>query len=230
MTATDSDPVVLITGATGPLGRAAVAHFGRDGARLGLTGRDPAHLAAVVSEAGLEEDRHLSVVADLVDRGAAQAVADQVAARFGSVDVLLHAVGGWATGSAVVELDPDEVRRMLDLHLWSTLNIVQAVVPGMLARGFGRIVAVSSPVAANPGPKSAAYAIGKSAEELLLRALARETAGTGVTANLLVVRAIAAGDSSPASAVLPEALVDTIAYLVSPGAGSVTGQRITVGG
>ncbi len=223
-------PVVLITGATGPLGRAAAERFGRDGARLVLASTDRGHLESLAAGAGLSPDRHLLVAADLRDRDAARSMADQATARFGRIDVLLHAVGGWAGGTAVVDVDPDEVRRMLDQHLWSTLNVVQAVVPGMVERGFGRVMVVSSPVAANPGPRGASYAIAKSAQEVILRSLAREAAGTGVTANVLVVRAIADGKDSPASATPPEQLVETLAYLASPAAGSVNGQRITVGG
>ena len=122
------------------------------------------------------------------------------------------------------------VRRMLDQHLWTTLNTVQAVLPGMLQSGFGRVLAVSSPLASNPGAKGASYAVAKSAEEVLLRSLARETAGTGVTANLLVVRTIATGQGDPPSATPPEHLAEVLAYLASPGARSVTGQRIVVGG
>jgi 3-oxoacyl-[acyl-carrier protein] reductase len=153
-------------------------------------------------------------------------MAEQASAHFGRIDVLVHAVGGWAGGTAVVDLDPDEVRRMLDNHLWTTLNVVAAVVPGMVERGFGRLLAVSSPLAANPGPRGASYAIAKSAEEVVLRSVAKETAGTGVTANLLIVKTIATQDGKGTP---PEELAEVLAYLASPGAGSVTGQRIAVG-
>ena len=222
-------PVVLVTGATGPLGHAAAARFGGDGASLVLVGTDRGRLDALAAAADLEADRTLLVVADLRDRDAARSMADQAIERFGRLDVLLHAVGGWVGGTMVVDLDHDEVRRMLDAHLWTTLNVLQAVVPGMMARGFGRVLAVTSPLAANPGPKGASYAIAKSAEEVILRSLAKEAAGTGVTANLLVVRAIAAGEGSPASATPPDDLVETIAYLASSAARLVTGQRIAVG-
>jgi NAD(P)-dependent dehydrogenase (short-subunit alcohol dehydrogenase family) len=230
MSTLDADPVVLITGATGPLGHAAAARFGRDGARLVLVSTDRGRLEALAAIAGLDPDRVLLVVADLRNRDAARSMAEQTIARFGRVDVLIHAVGGWVGGTAVVDLDHDEVRRMLDAHLWSTLHVVQAVVPGMTERGFGRVLGVSSPLAANPGPKGASYAIAKSAEEVILRSLAQESAGTGVTANLLVVRAIAAGNGSLATATPPEDLVETLVHLASPRAGSVTGQRILVGG
>ena len=79
---------------------------------------------------------------------------------------------------------------MLDQHLWTTFHLAQAVVPGMVSRGFGRVVGVSSPFAANPGPRGAAYAVAKAAEEVVLRSVAREVGGSGVTANVVIVRAI----------------------------------------
>ena len=79
-------------------------------------------------------------------------------------------------GTEVADLDHDEVRRMLDQHLWTTLNILQAAIPGMRARGYGRLIGVSTPFASTPGPRGAAYAIAKSSVELLLRTAAREVA------------------------------------------------------
>ncbi len=220
-------PVVLITGATGPLGHAATARFARDGARLVLVGTDLGRLDALAAGAQLAEGRRLLVAADLRDREAVSSMADQAVTRFGRIDVLVHAVGGWAGGTPVIELEPDEVSRMLDNHLWTTLHVAAAVVPGMVERGFGRVLAVSSPLAANPGARGASYAIAKSAEEVVLRSLAKETAGTGVTANLLIVKAIATPDQRGTP---PEELAEVLAYLASPGAGSITGQRIAVGG
>ena len=237
MAGTTQAPVVLITGATGPVGRAAAARFAADGARIALVGTDPGRLEAVVRELGLPEDRVLPVPGDLRDGEAARAVAGAVEARFGRIDVLLHLVGGWTGGTAVVDLDPDEVVRMLDQHLWTTLHVVQAVVPGMVARGFGRVLAVSSPLAANPGPRGAGYAMAKAAEEVLLRSLARETAGTGVTANLLVVRAIdakhereTAPSSRNAAWTTPEEAAEALAFLASPAAAAITGVRIPLDG
>ena len=68
--------------------------------------------------------------------------------------------------------------------------MVRAVVPVMTEAGWGRIVAVSSPLASTPGKAVAPYAIGKAAQEALLGGLAREVAGTGVTVNLVLVKTI----------------------------------------
>lgn len=230
-------PVVLVTGVTGSLGPAVAARFVADGARLALVGTNGARLESVAGGLGLPDDRWLPVVADLRDAAAAHAAVAAVEARFGRIDVLAHLVGGWTGGTAVVDLDAEEVRGMLDQHLWTTLHVVQAVVPGMVARGSGRVLAVTSPLAANPGPRGASYAIAKAAEETLLRSLAREVAGSGVTANLVVVRTIDAGherESAPAprnaSWTTPQEAAEALAFLASPAAASINGARIPLDG
>jgi NAD(P)-dependent dehydrogenase (short-subunit alcohol dehydrogenase family) len=230
-------PVVLVTGATGPLGRVAAARFAADGASLALVGTDATRLELLGDELGLDEDRWMRSVADLRDRESVRAMASDVEARFGRIDVLLHLVGGWAGGTAVVDLDPEEVVRMLDQHLWTTFHVLQAVVPRMIARRYGRVIAVTSTLAARPGPRGAAYAMAKAAEEVLLRSLARETWADGVTANLVVVRTIDAAherETAPtgrnASSTTPEEIADTLAFLASPAAAAVTGSRIPLDG
>ena len=231
------DRVALITGSTGSLGRVVAATLAADGVRLGLAGSDPDRLRSLAVELGLADDRWAPAVGDLRDPDAARAAVDAVAGRLGRVDILLHLVGGWAGGTAVIDLDLDEVRTMLDQHLWTTMHVVRAVLPGMVERGWGRIVAVSVPFAANPAARGAAYAIAKAAEETLLRTIAREVASTGVTANLVVVRKIDADharetEPSPKNAAwtTPEEIAATMRFLCSDAAAAINGARIPLDG
>ena len=233
----DTPAVVLVTGATGALGRAVVRRFAADGARLALVGRHEDRLRRVADRAGLADDAWMLALGELTDRAAAQAVVDAVEARFGRIDVLAHLVGGWAGGVPVADLDPDVLRTMLDQHLWTTLHVTQAVVPGMISRGFGRVLAVTSPFASNPAAKGASYAVAKAAQETLLRTLARETAGTGVTVNLVAVRTIDLRherESDPttknANWTTPEEIAEALASLASPAADAITGARIPLDG
>jgi NAD(P)-dependent dehydrogenase (short-subunit alcohol dehydrogenase family) len=234
---TDAGRVVLVTGATGRLGRVVVTTFAATGARVGLVGTDKDRLTAVATDLGLAADRWTPAVADLTDPLAARAAVDAVVERFGRVDAVLHLVGGWAAGMPVVDLAADDLRGMLDQHLWTTLHIVQAAVPGMVERGWGRIVAVTTPFAANPAAKGAAYAIAKGAEETLLRTLAREVAADGVTANLVVVRKIDVEheretERLPRNAAwtTPEEIASVMRFLCSDEAGAITGARIPLDG
>jgi NAD(P)-dependent dehydrogenase (short-subunit alcohol dehydrogenase family) len=228
---------VLITGAAGPAGRATARRFAADGHLVALNGPDADKLTTTIRELGLPPDASLAVAGDLTDPVAARSVVDRVVDAFGRVDVVAHLVGGYASGTAVADLDHDEVRQMLDQHLWTTLNVLQAVVPGMRERGFGRVVAVSSQLAANPGRRGASYAMAKAAEEVLVRSLAKEAAADGVTANVLVIRTLdderaraAQPNAKTSGWTTPDEVAEAIAWLASPAAAAITGARIPLDG
>jgi len=179
----------------------------------------------------------LAVDADLRQAGAAASVVSSVVDRFGRMDALIHLVGGYHGGEAVVDVRDAEVGAMLSQHLWTTLNMVRAAVPLMTAAGWGRIVAVSSPFASNPGKAVAPYAIGKAAQEALLGGLAREVAGTGVTVNMVLVRTIDVdhkrdAEASPktASWTTPEEISATIRHLLGDEAAVINGAKIPLYG
>jgi NAD(P)-dependent dehydrogenase (short-subunit alcohol dehydrogenase family) len=226
-----SERIVLITGATGGLGRVTAKVFAGDGARLVLTGTDEGRLTAMGADLGLDDDTWMPVVVDLRDRDATRTALAAVEEVVGGIDVLVHLVGGFAGGTPVAELDADVVTSMLDQHLWTTLNVTQAVVPGMVERGWGRVLAVTAPVASEPTAKSAPYAVGKAAEEALLRSLAKETANTGVTVNLVVVKSIdltgeRLTDPKKSSWTTPDEIAATFRFLASGDAAAITGARI----
>ena len=227
--------VVLITGATGVLGREVARVFAADGARLGLAGTNADRLADVARDLGLAEDRWVAALGDLRQRDGARAAVGAVTAAFGRVDILAHLVGGYTAGTAIADLDPADVAGMLDQHLWTTLHVTQAVIPGMVERGWGRVFAVSPPVAAEPPARMAPYAVGKAAEEALLRTLAREVAGAGVTVNLVIVKAIdetgvRATDPKKASWTGPEEIAAALRFLASDEAAAINGARIPMSG
>jgi NAD(P)-dependent dehydrogenase (short-subunit alcohol dehydrogenase family) len=231
------DRVVLVTGASGALGRAAVAAFAKDGCRLGLIGTDAGRLREVAAEAGLTDDRWHPATADVRDVEAVRAAVSEIEGRFGRVDVALHLVGGFVAGAPIVELDPANLTFMLDQHLWSTLHLARAVVPGMTERGWGRILAVTSFTTATTPARAAIYAVSKSAQETLLRVLAKEVGGSGVTVNVVAVRQIDVDrarerEPSPKNAAwtTPEEIVAVFRFLASDDAAAVNGARVGLDG
>lgn len=231
------DRVVLITGATGPLGRAAASAFASEGARLGLVGTSRDRLDTMAGELALMADRWAPGVGDLRDRDAARSAVETVVTRLGPVDVLLHLVGGWTGGTALVDVDPSVLDDMLGRHVWSTFHVLQAVLPAMVERGDGRIVAVTSSATAAPGSRMAPYVAAKAAQEALVRSVARDLASSGVTANLIAVKAIDAGheresarSAKNATWTTPEEIVATIRYLCSAEAAAINGARIPLDG
>lgn len=229
--------VVAIAGATGGAGRAAAEAFAAAGARLGLIGTDMERLEALAEELGLPADRWCPGVGDLrTSDGAGRAVVP-IADRLGQVDVLLHVVGGWNGGTPTTEVSDDDYDAMLGQHVYSTLHMVQATVPGMLERGWGRVVAISTPLASEPGPRGGGYVAAKAAQEVLVRSLARELAGTGVTANLIIVKKIDAEherDKAPspknASWTTPEEIARAMVMLAGDAASTINGARIPLYG
>jgi 3-oxoacyl-[acyl-carrier protein] reductase len=231
------DRVVAITGATGGLGRAAAARFAADGWRVGVLGTDAGRLATLASDLSLTEGRWAPGVADLRDASAATAALDAVADALGPVDALLHAVGGYAGGETLVDVDAATLDDMVGQHVWSTFHVVRGVVPGMVERGWGRIIAVTPVITAAPVAKQGAYTAAKAAQEALIRTLARELAGSGVTANLIAVKAIDAEgvrdrEPSPKTAAwsTPAEIVEAMRWLCSDEAATVNGQRLALDG
>jgi NADP-dependent 3-hydroxy acid dehydrogenase YdfG len=151
----DDGRVAVITGATGVLGRVVTETFARDGVRVVVVGRDKARLDQLAQEFQLSTGSWLPVVADLRRPEAASNVVSATLEEFGRLDVLIHLVGGWSGGTPIVELDPGELTGMLDQHVWTTLNITKAAVPVMIEAGWGRVIAISSPVASDPGARGA---------------------------------------------------------------------------
>jgi len=229
--------VAVITGVTGGLGRVVAHRLAEEGASLALLSSDSGRLAALGAELSLPEERWLAHAVNLTEPAGVEAAADSVIARFGRAEILLHLVGGWTGGKTVPHVPVAEMGSMLQQHLWTTFYVAQAFVPHLVANGWGRIMAVSSPTAIRPAAKSAPYAAGKAAQEALLLALAQELAGSGVTANLLVVRTIDAQHrrdsertAETANWTTPEEIASAIVYLCSDAAGVVNGARIPLYG
>jgi NAD(P)-dependent dehydrogenase (short-subunit alcohol dehydrogenase family) len=222
-----SERVVAITGATGRLGHVVAAHFAGTGARLALLGRSEEEAATLAAELPGGTDRHAGFAVDLGEAASSTAAAAAVRERLGPVSVLLQLVGGYAGGTPFVDGDDEEFRHLLDLNLWSTIHAIRAFLPDVLAAEHGRVVTVSTYVAATPTPKHAAYAASKAAVEALTLSVARDMGGTTATSNVVVLRAI--GGEKPTEQ-RPEEIAATMAWLASPEAGTVNGQLINLFG
>ena len=232
-----TDRVVAIPGATGAAGRAAVTAFAAEGCKVGLIGTDADKLRNLAADLELDEGRWQGAAGDVTSAEEVHRVVDEISGALGPVDVLVHVVGGWLGGTPAVELDPADVATSFDQHAFSTLHMVQAVVPGMQERGWGRVMAISQPLATEPGPRGGGYLMAKAAQEVLLRSLARDLAGSGVTANLLIVKTIDAKherDAEPttknAQWTTPEEIAATMVMLCSDEAATINGARIPLFG
>ena len=222
--------VAMVTGPTGGLGRVLVPDLAADGWDLFLVGSSAQRLEGLVADAGLDADRVATTEADLRDQASATAAIDVAYQRFGRVDALAHLVGGWTGGMHIGRSPDDPYRDMIDQHFWTSLNVVRELAPRMVEAGFGRIAAVSSPMAGRPDAGMSAYGVGKAAQETLFAALAQEVSGTGVTVNVVRVRSIdtSAGEagSDNLDATSPAEISAAIRYLFSDAARVVNGDRL----
>ncbi|HLF01926.1 MAG TPA: SDR family oxidoreductase [Anaerolineales bacterium] len=228
-----NDRVVVITGAAGALGPAVCREFANAGASLALAGMHLEPLNKLAVSLSLADDRVLTQAANLIDPAEVNTFAQAVRAKFGRADVVLHLVGGYKAGTKVVDLDPADVSAMLDQHLWTTLHMARAFVPGMIEQSWGRVIVISTPLAQAPGAKQAPYAIGKAGQDILMLTLAQELKGTGVTANCIQIRSIETAPPDPVkprTGSTPAEITAALVWLCGDEAAATNGARIPVFG
>lgn len=215
---------IVITGATGELGQLVAKTFAERGHNIALLDRDQTKLDSVVRKLDLPNDRLYTKIIDLADTQALHDSAEAVHSKFGSVHGLIHLVGGWVGGKTIPDSSSDDLKFMLDQHVWTTFNLLQAFLPHIAASKWGRLFVVSQPVTTRPIAKSALYAAAKSAQESLVFTAAEEYKESGLTANVIHVKSIdIKGDGKGTK---PAEIVSAMEYLFSEEANKVNGTRI----
>jgi NAD(P)-dependent dehydrogenase (short-subunit alcohol dehydrogenase family) len=162
--------LVVVTGGGRGIGRAVVARFASAGDRVVAVGRDPAALG--------ETEASSAEVCDVTDEAAVTALFE----RLGHVDVLVNNAGV-STSAPLERTTLEDWESQLAVNATGAFLCTRAVVPGMIERADGRIVTVASTAGVSGSRYTAAYAASKHAAVGLMRAVAAEVAGTGVTAN-----------------------------------------------
>lgn len=177
-----STQVVFITGASSGIGRAVALQLGKRGAALGLLARRAEMLEELVAEVERMGGRAVALAADVTDAAAVERAAGNLREQFGRIDMLI-ANAGIAQSTDAKDLKPDEVARLININVLGAVNSVTAVVPQMVERGSGHLVAISSLAAYRGLPKSAAYCASKAALSAFFESLRIDlrAAGIGVT-------------------------------------------------
>jgi len=246
----------FVSGSTQGIGYAIAAALAAEGVQVTLNGRDAERLDSAVARLGAEhpESHPNGLVADF-------AKPDEVAhllADLGDVDVLVNNVGlfGLADFSATSD---DEWSRYLDVNLMSAVRLSRQVLGGMLDRGWGRIVSISSESGVNVPADMVHYGVTKAAMIALTNGLAKLTRGTEVTVNTVLggptysdgvastVAAVAEAQSLPADAMKqaiigqnattllerfldPTEIASLVTYLASPVASATNGAALRADG
>jgi len=175
--------VVLVTGASSGIGRATAEAFLAHGARVVAVARDASRLQALGELPGGAE-RLLPIVADVTDPQAMEAMAARATSEAGLPDVVV-ANAGIGLDARFTRMRDDALREVLEVNVFGVVRTLRPFVPGMVERGSGRLVIVSSIVGKRGTPHYAAYSASKFALHGMADALAAELYGSGVTVGVV---------------------------------------------
>jgi NAD(P)-dependent dehydrogenase (short-subunit alcohol dehydrogenase family) len=222
--------VVLVAGANGGLGTYVTEAF------LG-TGATVIGASRKIQQSDFSHSNFTALAAEISTRDGARVLIDQVVARFGRLDVLVHTVGGFAGGQSIAETDDATFQRMLDLNLNSVFHILRASIPLLRQTANGRLIAIGSRAALEPGAGVGAYSASKAAMVSLIRTAALENKDAGLTANVILPGTM----DTPANRktmpnadvskwVRPAAVASLITWLASDAGRDINGAVIPVYG
>lgn len=176
------DKTVIVTGAAGGIGRAVAEAAGRAGARLALVDADAARLDETTAAIRADGAEVLPCAIDMTERALWQRTIDDIADRFGGVDVIVNNAM-WVKYEPMVEVQEDTYQRQMAIGLDAVYWGIQAVVPHMIAKGAGSIVNMTSPASVHGIPNGSVYAAVKGAISALTRQCAVELGRQGIRVN-----------------------------------------------
>jgi NAD(P)-dependent dehydrogenase (short-subunit alcohol dehydrogenase family) len=225
---------VMVTGASGNLGRAVANAFYQLGANLVLLDRSSDSLQSAFGDEG---ERRLFIAANLLDAAQVQDAVQTALNRFHRIDVLCNVAGGFRMGPAVHETPDEDWNFLFDLNSRSLLHAVRAVVPGMLAAGGGKIVNIAANSAQKGVARMGAYCASKDVVIRVTEAMAAELRDSNINVNCILPSIIDTPqnradmpNADPARWVAPEALADVMVFLASEGARAIHGAALPVVG
>ena len=244
-----TDKVAVVTGGGAGMGRAAALGFAAEGAALVVNDIDQTALDALAAEVQAGGGRIALAPGDITDPATVTLMVDRAESEFGRVDILFNYAGGdpdLAPQRPFVEQDEAFWARMIAMNLTSTLRACRAVLPGMMARGSGRIVNTGAVAGRIGGPNMALYSAVKGGVIAFTKALALEAAPAGVTVNCVCPGPVATpgltrvfADQVPDEIVsivplhrvgTPDEVASAVLYLASDEAAFITGQALAVDG
>jgi NAD(P)-dependent dehydrogenase (short-subunit alcohol dehydrogenase family) len=222
------DRVVFITGAKGGLGTYVTRTFLNQGATVVGASRS-------IAKEDFPSDRFTPLSVDFTQVTAVRAGIDSMVQRFGSLDVVVHVLGGFAGGQNVAETDDATWQQMQDLNLTAAFYVLRAAIPHLRKSPHGRILVVGSLAATEPHAALGAYVTFKTALATLVRTVALENKDVGLTANVILpgtIDTLANRKAMPGSDFSkwldPQEVANLAVWLASEEAGHITGAAIPI--
>ena len=197
--------IAVVTGGAQGIGLAIARRLAASGARICLWDRDGAQL----DRAGKAFDDGVATeIVDVANWDAVEEATASVVATLGRIDILVHSAGIAGRNAPLDEYDLDEWRRVIDIDLNGTFYVNRAVIPGMKAQNYGRIVNIASIAGKEGNPNASAYAAAKAGVIGMTKAVGKELAGYDIAVNAI----------TPATAktrILDELKPEFIEYMLS---------------
>ena len=242
--------VVIITGGTRGVGLGVARHLGARGPKLVITGRKPERLSEATATLEADGVECLGLIADVADRTRAIEVVDATIERFGRIDGLVLNAQSFRPVTPLLDVTERDMDLLFDTGPKGALWLMQAAVPHMVARNWGRIVTMGTSMGLTGAPGYGPYAASNEAIRSLTRTAAREWGRDGITVNCVLPasaghRAPVAGSDPAREAAFAAMYADNpvgrdgdavddigpaVAFLLSDGSRYVTGQTISVDG
>ncbi len=239
--------VALITGASRGIGAATARVLGERGFRVVVnhraSGQQADEVVAGITSAGGEA---VAVRADVTVPGDVSAMADEIARRWGGVDVLVHNALIPFVVTSFTDLTWEQLGTKVEAELHAAYMLTKAVVPGMVSRGYGRLIYLSTGLSRRPRDGMIALGTAKAALDQFVRYVALELAPHGITANLVAPATVGGtavtgqltpdrvrelGEAAPMGRlVTPDEVAHTIAFLASEESGFTTGHYLPING
>ncbi|OBH99053.1 SDR family NAD(P)-dependent oxidoreductase [Mycobacterium sp. E2733] len=239
--------VALITGASRGIGAATARVLAERGLRVVVnhraSGPQAEEVVAGITSAGGDA---VAVQADITVPGEVSAMADGIAQRWGGVDVMVHNALIPFAVTSFANLTWEQLGGKVDAELHAAYTLTKAVVPGMISRGYGRLIFLSTGLSRRPREGMIALGTAKAALDQFVRYVALELAPHGITANLVAPATVSGttvtrqltpermhelGEAAPMGRlVTPDEVAHTIAFLASEDSGFTTGHYLPVNG
>jgi len=174
----------VVTGGAQGIGRAIVERFLDSGASVAIWDRDVTLAQKTAKELG-NRGKTVAVAADVTDYPDVERARDETHKAFGRIDILANNAGVAGLNTTTWEYPVEEWRRVMAINLDGQFHCCKAVVPGMMAQNYGRIVNIASVAGKEGNPNAPAYSASKAGVIALTKSLAKETAGKDISVNCI---------------------------------------------